>query len=100
MRLVDFESQLYVGEFTAPIGGSVVLSVNDAVFLWGGEPKFFYTDERGLNKGLARVRIDACVRADAPTNGDGAPATTTETLAAAPAPARVACLGAGSEEAS
>jgi uncharacterized protein (DUF2235 family) len=57
MTLVDYKSKLYVGEFTAPIGGSVWLSVNDAVFLWGGEPAFFYTDKKGLNSGCADVAI-------------------------------------------
>jgi hypothetical protein len=49
---------LYVGEFTAPIDGEVDLSVNDAVFLWGSHPAFFYTGKRGQNKGTAGVIIE------------------------------------------
>jgi hypothetical protein len=58
MTLADFNDQLYVGEFTPPIGGRVWLSVNDAVFLWGGDPAFFYRGAVGLNQGLARVTIE------------------------------------------
>lgn len=67
MTLADFNEQLYVGEFTAPIGGVVDLSVNDAVFLWGDDPAFFYTGEKGLNQGLARVTIEPSVSPRAET---------------------------------
>ncbi len=62
MRLADFQSQIYVGEFTAPMDGSLVLSVNDAVFLWGDETAF-YQGEPGLNRGRARVTVERCIRA-------------------------------------
>jgi hypothetical protein len=58
MTLADFSDELYVGEFTPPIGGRVWLSVNDAVFLWGGDPGFFYRGRVGLNQGLARVTVE------------------------------------------
>jgi uncharacterized protein (DUF2235 family) len=57
MTLVDFESNLYAGEFTAPISGGVDLSVNDAVFLWGANERFFYEAEPGRNHGRAEVTI-------------------------------------------
>jgi hypothetical protein len=60
MKLVDYERQTYVGEFTAPAGGSLILSVNDAVFLWGGHPEYFYTAERTRNRGTASVTLEDC----------------------------------------
>jgi hypothetical protein len=62
MKLADFDRQAYVGEFTAPIAGSLVLSVNDAVFLWGDDT-FFYTGESGKNRGRAAVTVELCIRA-------------------------------------
>ena len=70
MRLVDFNENLYVGEFTAPIDGRLVLSVNDAVFLWGGDPALFYSGKPGRNTGLARVAVEPSPRAATATHGD------------------------------
>jgi|GEM_PF-3681339 len=60
MRLVDYDEQVYVGEFTAPADGKVMLSVNDAVFLWAGKSRrdFFYKD----NAGTARVTLEPCMK--------------------------------------
>lgn len=60
MKLVDYERQIYVGEFTAPATGRLILSVNDAVFLWGGRPDYFYKHGAGRNQGTARVTVEAC----------------------------------------
>ncbi|HEX7035320.1 MAG TPA: DUF2235 domain-containing protein [Pseudomonadales bacterium] len=59
MRLVDYGEEIYVGEFTAPADGKVILSVNDAVFLWAGRARrdFFYED----NAGTADVKVDSCM---------------------------------------
>jgi uncharacterized protein (DUF2235 family) len=85
MALVDFNERLYVGDFTAPIGGSLHLSVNDAVFLWGGDDAFFYTSERGRNRGQARVSVELAPRA----------ATSTEAITREPS----GCPEAGAAEA-
>jgi uncharacterized protein (DUF2235 family) len=60
MRLVDYQNRIYVGEFVAPADGQLVLSVNDAVFLWGGNDRYFYTGQKGQNRGLASVRVEPC----------------------------------------
>jgi hypothetical protein len=60
MKLVDYERQIYAGEFTAPATGRLILSVNDAVFLWGGRPDYFYKHGAGRNQGTARVTVEAC----------------------------------------
>jgi hypothetical protein len=60
MKLVDYERQIYVGEFTSPATGRLVLSVNDVVFLWGGRPDYFYKHGAGRNQGTARVSVQAC----------------------------------------
>jgi hypothetical protein len=74
MTLADYERNLYVGEFTAPIGGQAKLSVNDAVFLWGGDPAFFYKSAVGRNQGRARVSIEPCNKPERPKKDGNVPA--------------------------
>ena len=49
---------LYVAELVAPAEGELTIAVNDAVFLWGGNPEFFYTSEKGRNLGTARIEVE------------------------------------------
>jgi uncharacterized protein (DUF2235 family) len=61
MKQLDPRAPLYSGYFTAPARGDLVLAVNDAVFLWGGNDKQFYDDKDvGLNSGTATVQLDEC----------------------------------------
>jgi uncharacterized protein (DUF2235 family) len=56
------EPDVYVGAFTAPADGELVLSVNDAVFLWLGDVNRFYVN----NEGRAEVEIMKCPGESAP----------------------------------
>lgn len=49
---------LYIAEFVAPADGELTIAVNDAVFLWGGDPAFFYRSEKGRNLGTARIKVE------------------------------------------
>jgi uncharacterized protein (DUF2235 family) len=66
MRLLDYENRTYVGEFIAPADGELILSVNDAVFLWSGRPDLFYKQGAGANRGTALVTLEACSAAAHP----------------------------------
>jgi uncharacterized protein (DUF2235 family) len=56
MHQSEREPDVYVGAFTAPADGELVLAVNDAVFLWRGEVNRFYVN----NEGRAEVEIMRC----------------------------------------
>lgn len=64
MKLVDLDQAVYAGYFTAPATGKLVLSVNDAVFLWGRpwgmDTSYFYNQPEGKNYGSAKVWLDDC----------------------------------------
>lgn len=62
MRLSDLDGHLYLGHFEAPATGAVMLSVNDAVFLWGGDSAYFYRGHEDLNAGTASVQFEDCSR--------------------------------------
>jgi len=62
MRKSEYERDVYVGSFTAPADGELVLLVNDAVFLWWGEKGHFYAN----NAGTAKVLIEECYEDAAP----------------------------------
>jgi uncharacterized protein (DUF2235 family) len=60
VTLVEYDESKYVGEFVAPRTGPLMLAVNDAVWLWFLDPRFFYEKKEGENRGGARVTVDAC----------------------------------------
>jgi len=65
MHKSEDEQDVYVGAFTAPADGELVLFVNDAVFLWWGEKGRFYAN----NAGTADVQIDECYEDATPRCG-------------------------------
>lgn len=60
MKLLDLDRRIYSGNFQAPASGKLVFSVNDAVFLWGGDSAYFYRGDAGLNSGTANVSVEDC----------------------------------------
>jgi uncharacterized protein (DUF2235 family) len=62
MKLVNEGGAVYSGSFFAPASGNLVLSVNDAVFLWGGDLGYFYSGKEGLNSGTATVELEDCAK--------------------------------------
>ena len=62
MHKSEYERDVYVGSFTAPADGELVLFVNDAVFLWWGDMGRFYAN----NAGTAEVQINECYEGATP----------------------------------
>jgi uncharacterized protein (DUF2235 family) len=56
MHESEYEENVYLGAFTAPAGGDLVMFVNDAVFLWRGASNRYYSN----NEGTADVKITPC----------------------------------------